>query len=333
MSQAVQAAGEVRSIIVRLRIRIPAALALAAMASLAVGGKPAPSMPHPPPLRRARAADNSACEGCHTAIAAEWRQSLHHTSFIDADFQRALLRDPDPFCRGCHAPETDARLGVACVTCHVTSDDVLATPGSRAAPRAPHALTRTPEFGTDAACATCHEFDFPDARLRAAPLAMQRTVTEHRGRNDTCATCHMTKKDGHTDHRFAASRDEAFVKSAVTIRARRVAPDRIEVALTPALVGHAFPTGDLFRRVRVSAGRASRFLARHYASRQEIPGVLVRSEVGDDRVLGGERIVELPVTLEKTRVRVVYERAEGPSGTSSSSATVAGSIELFDAEL
>lgn len=314
------------------RIRIPATVALASLAILASGAKPAPSMPHPPPLLRARAADNAACEGCHTGIAAEWRQSLHRTSFTDADFQRGLTRDPDPFCRGCHAPESDPKLGVACVTCHVTNADVLATPGSSSS-TAPHALTRTPEFATNAACAKCHEFDFPDANLRNKPLAMQRTISEHRGRSDTCATCHMTKKDGHADHRFAASRDDAFVKSAVTIRARRVGPDRIEVVLEPALVGHAFPTGDLFRRVRVSAGRENRFLARHYANRQEVPGVLVRSEISDDRVQGGDRIVEMKVPAEKTRVRVVYERAEGPSATTSSSATVAGSIELFDAEL
>ncbi len=259
---------------------------------------------------------------------------MHHTSFTDADYQRALPRDPDPFCRGCHAPETDPKLGVACVTCHVTNAEVLAAPGSSPARAAPHAVTRTPAFATSEACAKCHEFDFPDAARRATPLAMQRTVTEHRGRSDTCATCHMTKTGGHADHRFAASRDDAFVKSAVTIRARRVAPDRVEVVLAPAQLGHAFPTGDLFRRVRVSAGRESRYLARHFASRMEIPGVMVRSETSDDRVQQREeRIVELSVPAQKTRVRVVYERAEGPSALTTSTATVAGSIDLFDAEL
>lgn len=315
------------------RARVPAAIAVVASAILVSAGAPAPSMPHPGPLVRARAADNAACESCHTAIAGEWQKSLHHTSFTDADFQRAIPRDPDPFCRGCHAPETDPKLGVACTTCHVTSAEILAAPASSASGRAPHPLTRTAEFATEAACAKCHDFDFPDAKLRRVPLAMQRTASEHYGRSDTCATCHMTKQGGHADHRFAASRDDAFVKSAVTIRARRIAPDRVEVVLTPALVGHAFPTGDLFRRVRVSAGRSERFLARHYASRQEIPGVVVRSEIGDDRVQSGERVVELGVPAEKTRVRVIYERAEGPSDATRSTATVAGAIELFSEEL
>ena len=290
-------------------------------------------MPHPAPNLRARPADNAACEGCHAAIAAEWRQSLHRAAFTDADFQRAIAIDPDPFCRGCHAPESDPNLGVACVTCHVTSGDVLAAPGG---PKSPHPVTRSAAFATETACARCHEFDFPDAHLRQKPLPMQRTVSEHasvRSQGETCTTCHMAKRDGHLDHRFAASRDESFVKRAVTIRAKRTSSSTVEVVLTPALVGHAFPTGDLFRRVRVSVAGESRYLARHFASRQEIPGVFVRSEVSDDRVFGGDRVVVMKAPAEKTRVRVVYERAEGPSETTSSSASVAGAITLFDGEL
>jgi hypothetical protein len=301
-----------------------------ALTLFTVAAVPAPSMPHPAPNVRARAIDNRGCEGCHASIAAEWRQSLHHTSFTDPDFQRAIGHEPDPFCRGCHAPERDEALGVGCVTCHVTSVEVLAVPGTRAAP---HALTRTPEFASDAACARCHEFDFPDSRLRQRPLAMQRTVTEHGGRGDTCATCHMTKKGGHADHRFGASRDEAFVRSAVTVRATRRSPGTIEVVLAPAYVGHAFPTGDLFRRVRVSVGSTSRYLARHYAYRQEIPGVVVRSEIGDDRVHGGERVIVFEGEPDKTRARVVYERADGPSDPAFMNVHVSGSIVLFDEEL
>ena len=304
-------------------------LALLALAVFTTAGGTTPVMPHPAPNVRQPAADNAACEGCHASIAAEWRSSLHSTSFTDRDFQRPFAADPDPFCKGCHAPESDTKIGVACVTCHVTNADALAGPGSAAAP---HALTRTPAFATEAACARCHEFDFPDARLRQRPLAMQRTIGEHRGRSDTCASCHMTRTGGHADHRFAAARDEAVVKSAVGIRVARTSPTAIEVVLAPALVGHAFPTGDLFRRVRVSVGQRQRFLARHFANRQELPGVLVRSEVGDDRVLGQERAVVLEAPAERVRVRVVYERAEGPSEPTTSFATVAGSITLFDEE-
>lgn len=307
---------------------------VSALFTVGAADAPGPSMPGPGPLHRATPISNASCEGCHTAIAAEWRASLHRVSFTDETFQRAIGREPDPFCVGCHAPETDQTLGVGCVTCHVPSRAILASPAHGSTSRkAPHDLVRTPAFATEAACAKCHEFDFPDAKLRRKPLAMQRTVSEHRGRSDTCATCHMPKRDGHADHRFAASRDEAFVKSAVTIRARRVDATKVEIVLSPAAVGHAFPTGDLFRRVRVTAGSAERVLARHYASRQEIPGIFVRSEVEDDRVHGGDRVVVLPATQTPTRVRVVYERAEGPTGIPGVRVSIAGAITLFDAEL
>jgi hypothetical protein len=304
------------------------------------------TMPHPAPNVRAATADadatETACERCHAAIAAEWRSSMHHASFTDEVFQRSFTQEPDPFCKGCHAPEADAALGVGCITCHVTGGGVLAAPratgttgatGGERAERAPHAVTRSAEFAGVPACARCHEFAFPDAHLRTTPLAMQRTVTEHAGRDGTCASCHMPRRAGHADHRFAASRDVAFVRSAVTVRARRTSASAIEVTLAPAAVGHAFPTGDLFRRVRVTAGTETRFLARHYANRQERPGVVVKAEVSDDRVLGVARVVTLPAPAQPTRVRVVYERAEGPSDVAASRATVAGAIDLFDGEL
>lgn len=304
-----------------------------ALAVLATAGAAAPVMPHPGP--NLRPADNASCETCHTAIAGEWRQSLHHASFSDADYQRAILREDGPFCRNCHAPERDANLGVACITCHQPGDargtapTILAAPGSAAAP---HPVLRTAAFATEAACARCHEFDFPDTSVRRTPLAMQRTVTEHRGRSETCQDCHMKRRSGHVDHRFAAARDEAFVRSAVTVSARRVARS-IEVTLAPAGVGHAFPTGDLFRRVRVSAGREERFLARHYATRQERSGVVVTVETSDDRVLGEPRVVVLPAPDASTHVRVAYERAEAASDTRRSNVAVDGTILLYEADL
>ena len=287
----------------------------------------------------ARAIDNAACEGCHRDIADEWRQSLHHTSFSDSDFQRSFALEPSAFCHDCHAPERGAAgeaMGVGCITCHVPSGSVpLAAPAkdTESDAGAPHAALRLDAFATQAACASCHEFLFPDAQLRSSPLAMQRTVSEAAGRGERCASCHMSKRGGHADHRFAASRDPGMVKSAVTVTALRVAPTVVEITLTPAREGHAFPTGDLFRRVRVTAGASERFLTRHYVTRQERPGIMLRTEVSDDRVLGTPRVVRLEVPQAVTRVRVVYERAEGPSDPASARTRVFGSVELYAADL
>ena len=309
------------------------AATFATVVAAGAAGAPPAAMPHPAPNPPARLTQEAACERCHAAIAEEWRASLHHTSFTDRTFQRAFDEEQrDPFCKGCHAPEGDTAPGVGCVTCHLTGGAVLATAATPAAP-APHPVTRAPAFATPAACARCHEFAFPDSALRQTPLAMQRTVTEHAGRADTCATCHMKRREGHVDHRFAASRDEAFVRSAVDVTARRASPATIEITLTPAAVGHAFPTGDLFRRVRVSVGKETRYLARHFVSRAERPGVIVKSETDDDRMLGAPRTITVPAAAGPVRVEVVYERAEGASERTSSRARVDGAVRLFSATL
>jgi hypothetical protein len=59
--------------------------------------------------------------------------------------------------------------------------------------------------------------------------------------------------DGHRSHRFSASRDEGWMRSVITVRAARPRGDRVELTLDlrEDLVGHAFPTGDLMRRLSV----------------------------------------------------------------------------------
>ena len=159
------------------------------------------ALPGPAPRGRIAAAAsalNATCTGCHQQIAAEWRASFHARSQRDEAYQRAFALEPLPFCQGCHAPETDAfqpvpeaaaELGVGCVTCHVVGNQhVLATASGTGAANlarvanqagAPHALTRTAEFAGVGACASCHEFAFPDAALRGQPELMQATAHEH----------------------------------------------------------------------------------------------------------------------------------------------------------
>ncbi len=100
------------------------------------------------------------------------------------------------------------------------------------------------------------------------------------------------------------------------------------MSLVAGDVGHAFPTGDLFRRLTVSAevegddhaviARAERHLARHFGeARLGLAGA--RTQVRDDRLgVGGiERAVDLALGPEAEGSpiawRVAYERVEHPS--------------------
>lgn len=222
-------------------------------------------LPGPGPLERADdpVEANRGCERCHPAIAAEWRRSLHARAWGDPVFLAAYAVEPTSFCRRCHAPETrealgaqDERrhLGVACVTCHVIAGEVR---GARDLTAGDHHPTfADARITTPAWCAGCHEFDFPSPQ----DALMQSTVSEHRASahaDTTCQTCHMPRTAaGHRSHRFAAHDDPAMLRSSVHATARREGRRGLVIALSATEVGHAVPTGDLFRRLVVRARAA-----------------------------------------------------------------------------
>jgi hypothetical protein len=318
---------------------------------------PAPERPRAgePPLPRPDiVAQNQACERCHASIADEWRASLHHDAHRDPIYQRALAIEPLAFCRGCHAPEADPQsdppaelgaLGVGCVSCHLVGNSVLA--GETTSPRgsAPHPLTRDRRFGGPEACAGCHEFAFPDAALRGRVELMQSTVSEHRrGRaaSTPCASCHMPERDGHKSHRFLGSRDAASLQSAARVRAERADATTVRLTIEATGVGHALPTGDLFRRLEVSAeaegldhqvvASARRYLTRHFRDERLPKGGLVRSVALDDRPLDEPVVVELTLAPLASAFpihwRLAYQRVEHPRSDREDDSVIEGEVEL-----
>jgi len=295
---------------------------------------PAHPMPHPapPPRTRDRPAAQAGCVTCHPAIAREWSESLHHVAGTDEPYREALAREPLPFCQACHVPEAPPRqtpsawaeaVGVGCVTCHLTTDDaVLAIPGAHD-PATPHRLRRDPAFAGPDACAGCHEFAFPDARIIPRPDLMQSTVQEHAASwaaDYACADCHMPWVDdgdarGHRSHRFAASRDPELLARAVGVSARRLPGDLVELTLTPHAAGHAFPTGDLFRRLELRVqviddadprAPQRRNLGRSFAARPHGP-VLARAELSDTRLHGEPVLVRFDLHAGPGPVAAICE--------------------------
>jgi hypothetical protein len=295
------------------------------------------------------ALENADCVRCHEVQASEWEASQHRAAFTESTFQTAHALEPLVFCRGCHAPEADPRrvdasagaLGVACVTCHVRDDAVVAGPGESAT-GSPHAIVRDPAFATTAACASCHQFEFPDAELRDDRELMQSTIEEHatsRFAERSCTDCHMPREaDGHRSHAFAASRDAAMLRSAVDVSAERTDADTITVTLRAGRVGHAFPTGDLLRRIEVGASveggvAVRRFLARHFGRQRQRSGIVLRGEIADDRVPadGTPRRVRLRVPGsggEPVRWWVTYQRVAHQTSFHERDAAIDGEVQL-----
>lgn len=318
-----------------------------------------------PRAARSSAADpveeNRLCEGCHIEIAAEWRASQHRSSFTDPTFQKALAIEDTAFCRGCHAPEAPGpdgskeaqAIGVGCVTCHLAADVVMAAPAPGIS-FAPHRADRSEVFATAAACAGCHEFAFDDEARREAPLPMQATVTEHAASEhatSACADCHMPRTaSGHRSHDFASTRDPDAHRRAVAVRAERTGETSVRLHLTTRGVGHAYPTGDIFRRVSVEAtvdgpeyrvlGSVRRFLGRHFTTGRDLDDAPVRVEARDDRIgsaPGEPTVVDLElgnVAAGRTiRWTVTYDRVLHVADHREAQAVVPERIVLASGEI
>jgi len=310
------------------------------------------AMPAPGPISRATnvTALDAECTRCHAEAAATWRGSLHAQSFTDPVYQRSFSLEPTRFCHDCHAPEkSSAEHGIGCVTCHdpAATGAVLAAPASddakaRAGTDA-HRIVRDARFATDGACASCHDFPFPDIEARGHDGArMQRTIGEHRASrfaDRTCASCHMPKTAQRgKSHAFTVVTDIAMLRRALVVKAARRDGDRVELDLEPGAVGHAFPTGDLFRRLLVVAevtaedyrivARAERTLGRHFRFEPSASagGAKVQREVDDDRIDRPRRIaLDLgePAKGKTITWRVEYQRVESMRGDQ---ATIADTI-------
>lgn len=295
-------------------------------------------------------AANDACISCHQSEARSWRTSRHAVAATNRPFVSALGREPAatrPFCVDCHAPDSLAQVasepeyqeGVSCVSCHVTKPGtVQASSAARSNASAPHPVERSAEFSTAAACASCHEFEFPVRRQ--APLEprfawMQRTVTEHydgRFSDSECISCHMPEEGGRPSHRFRGGYDEAFVKRALAIEAAFAENGALVLTLSPRGVTHAVPTGDLFRRLKVElqvgagsdqVATCTEYLGRRF--RRGAHGLL--EEVSDERVQLGVSTVRCAPRLPGRQPRtgsfvVTYERVAMLGSAGDAKATV-----------
>jgi len=299
---------------------LPLVLALAAQAKTTTTPLPGKA-PQPRPEEYDASTENQRCEQCHADIAMEWRASLHHKAWDDPVFLTAYALEPLAFCRACHVPEANPtgvpgesarRLGIGCVTCHAPAGEIVSAHG-QTANEGRHATRGDARLATAMACRGCHQFDFPDPQ--EAP--MQGTHDEHRASPNaakSCQECHMPlvlAPDGakHHNHDFRVIGNAALLKTAITVKAVRGGASDVLLSLSAGRVGHAVPTGDMFRRLEVRAWAGDKkdalsakpvFLARRFVMLPRAGHLgIQRMQVGDDRV---------PATGEAREARLVFPR-------------------------
>jgi hypothetical protein len=128
------------------------------------------------------------------------------------------------------------------------------------------------------------------------------------------------------------------------VRVARRGTTTARITLAPRDPGHAVPTGDLFRRLEISAeaagpdemslGGAVRYLARHWEMRPRQAGWhLVR----DDRLADGAVDVDLDVGAaaagREIVWRVAYQRVAHPDGIDARDAEIEGEIIIASGRL
>lgn len=230
-----------------------------------------PLDPGPPPRGLSSVAPAD-CATCHAEIAAEWQGSAHARAFLNPVFLGEYLPSPERFCERCHAPllrrpsaaDKGARLarGVDCAVCHVRGGHVL---GVRGTGDADHAARRDTRLRTSAFCGSCHQFDFPEPQDDHAPRyhpgrPLQNTLVEWRQSafaRQSCQSCHMPQAGGepgarrHASHAFSTFDNAELLAGAVKVGGkvrRRGAALEVTLELSAGELGHAFPTGDMFRQ-------------------------------------------------------------------------------------
>ena len=291
--------------------------------------------------------DASECADCHQEAAEQWSASRHSVAWTNDLMQAGFVAEARLFCVYCHAPSTaqvaevtanmatyralsptapphgaapgallpepKAEEGISCVVCHLRNGEVLsANPPD---PESPHPIRTDPTFGTEAACVTCHQFPAPsfvDGRTIPSDQPMQATVAEweawraETGHREDCTDCHMP--DG--DHRMPGVHDHEQLRSAIRAKVRGRGANRV-LRIEAVDVGHAVPTGDLFRRLTVEVRRADtdwttiEVLGRRFIVDDSGP-VPIKRQVADTRPRP-EHPIDVPLSdplLSGIRVRI-----------------------------
>jgi hypothetical protein len=222
---------------------------------------------------------SESCKNCHTLIYNEWKHSLHHQAFSDKTFLIALQKEPKEWCVNCHAPLWDKEKeltshgsllqqpdktpflneGVNCATCHLRNNKIISSKKNISSKGCILPLEYNQEIGTHKLCESCHQFnflekDYPLISFSNTPT--QNTIEEFKNsywykNGYECQNCHF--QDGKHNQNFPHFQNSLKENLEFQIQTY-VKPDIIlKVKLRFEKIGHNFPTGDLFRQIKIEA--------------------------------------------------------------------------------
>lgn len=224
--------------------------------------------------------DSAYCGSCHPEAYEAWAGSLHASAGSDPLFLAGFAEDPDLRCARCHAPLAEDQVpfrralrskerlgpalreapvlerttGIGCAVCHVRRGAVLT---ARPITTAEHPTRYEPLLKSSEFCGSCHQFRFERGHGQGASLSehvVQDTWREHR-RSQSTERC----QDCHRQHAYPGAHDPELLRRSLSVRTAALGPERQQLELRSVDVGHHFPTGDLFRHLRVEVERDGRY--------------------------------------------------------------------------
>lgn len=230
-------------------------------------------------------ASQAACQNCHQKIHSNWKESSHGNSYSNLRFQAALQKEPRVWCLNCHAPLHNlkqelvdlpkkyvvpkiAQEGVNCAVCHVRNDKIYGKKENLHLKE--HAVFRDESLSETGICNQCHQFSFPkthDPTTIYSSVEMQSTGSEFASSHSFfigkgCQSCHVANL-----HRLGGATDKKFLRESVKISSSVSKLDsayQLKIQIEIPKIGHAFPTGDLFRAVSLRAfGESGKQLVEH----------------------------------------------------------------------
>ncbi|WP_244244951.1 cytochrome c family protein [Leptospira koniambonensis] len=226
-------------------------------------------------LKTGKLSESSAdCGTCHKKIYENWRGSRHSQAFTNPLYKQSHEKEPMSWCLNCHAPflqansdpkDPNQRLqsedGVSCITCHVRDGKILVNNLPTQTENV-HEYKQTELLASEEFCANCHQFNFPDKEsvtkqknfISYSNLPMQNTVEEwkqsywHGKKN--CQSCHLLPNSSKS-HTFPGGHHIQKLRDSFSVFLEKSSESTYIVSLFAEDIGHSFPTGDLFRSLRL----------------------------------------------------------------------------------